>query len=662
MNRALCIGFFLLFLPVLSPGQKQSAWTPEGEKALISTEMQRFAGRALSSTGSVGSEWLDVTYYGLNLTITTSPNFLEGRVLIRGTCKADSAQVLQLDLKQNMQIDSIVMSGGVHPGFLQESESFTVWLDSVYLLNEEISMEVFYRGTPAGSGFGSFAFSSHASTPWIWSLSEPYGARDWWPCKDNPNDKADSADIVVTCDSIHRVGSNGRLLSVTGNGNGTATHHWSERYPISPYLISIAITNYASFSNWFRYSPTDSMEILNYVLPEHLDAAQAALPKTVGMLEIFSDLYGLYPFINEKYGHSDFGWGGAMEHQTMTSTTTYEEGTIAHELAHQWFGDMITCRTWPDIWMNEGFAQYSTALYLERAYGTSSYWGYMNSQMASARVAPGTIYVYDTSVVRNLFNGALVYAKGASVLHMLRHLLGDSTFFLAMKNYANAPDLRYANAATADFQRVCEATSGRDLDFFFTGWIYGEKYPRYTYSWKVDDSAGVSTVRVHLIQTTGTTNPSFFTMPVDLRLYAPGWDSTVVVWNDAQDQTFAIQSAHRVDSVMVDPDRWILRDVSRSTLIVERHDPLPDGFNLRQNYPNPFNGTTEIRFSVPSAGDIDVTVYNMLGEEIATLYRGRIFAGEYTARWDASTFASGTYMCIARLEGAVRTAKIMLIK
>lgn len=662
MKQVLFISLLIGLSVAMSSGQEYKPWSPEQEKALITSEMHRYAGRPGKFIGSVASGWFDATYYRLNLTITTSPNAVDGSVLIRGVCRADTAGFLRLDLTQNMQIDSITTTGGVKLTFLQEAESFTVWLERMYARDEEVVLEVFYRGTPIGSGFGSFAFGAHASVPWVWSLSEPYGAKDWWPCKDNPNDKADSADIVVTCDSTFRVASNGLLLGVTNNGNGMSTHHWAERYPIATYLISVALTNYVTFSNWYRYSPTDSMEILNYVLPEYLSQAQAALPKTVNMLSIFADLFGEYPFVKEKYGHADFGWGGAMEHQTMTSTTTYNEEVIAHELAHQWFGDMITCRTWPEIWMNEGFAQYATGLYLERAYGSPAYRTYMGTQMSSAKVAPGTIYVYDTTVVRNLFNGALVYAKGATVLHMLRHVLGDSVFFRSMKNYAGDPALRYATTTTGEFQRVCEATSGKDLDYFFDQWIYGEKYPRYTYSWRNIDSAGLHRMRVQIAQTTGTTNPAYFTMPVDIRFYAPGWDTTVTVLNNEKDQAFEIDLERHADSAMIDPDLWILRDVSRSTLIAGRQDRIPNGLTLEQNYPNPFNGSTDIRFSVPHAGDIDVRMYNMLGEEVATVYHGRLFAGEYTARWDASTMPSGTYVCILRMGDAVRSAKILLIK
>lgn len=664
------IGLVILLLSacVRAGAQIAPAALPDGEKLLQESELSRYA-RALApaSAQTVGSEWFDVTYYGLQLTVTTAPNHLRGSVVIRGVVRTDSASHVTFDLADSMQIDSVVMGSG-SAEWVRGSASFTVALDRRYDRDESVALEVFYGGLPVSTGFGSFEFSMHAGVPWIWSLSESYGAKDWWPCKDAPGDKADSVDVRVTCDSLFKVGSNGALVSVTDNGDGTRTHHWHEGYPIATYLVSVAMTNYAEFSNWFVYSPTDSMEILNYVLPEHLGAALAALPKTVGMLRIFSELFGLYPFIEEKYGHSDFGRGGAMEHQTMTSTTTYDENVIAHELAHQWFGDLVTCERWPHLWLNEGFAQYSTALYREQAYGVPAYWGYMNSQLNIAKAAQGTLILADTSGVGVMFVGARVYSKGAVVLHMLRRVLGDSIFFRSLRNYAGDPALAYGTATTEDFQAVCEATSGMSLGYFFSQWAHGEKYPKYAYSWSWIDRLNSYIVDVVVDQTTGTSNPEFFTMPMDIRLSHAGGDTLFTVWNDGPHQFFQFNVPFIPTSVTLDPGNWILKDAALVTSGAGDEQSVPAGFRLAQNYPNPFNGETEFGFELPSQGRLTLDIWNSAGQRVDVVLDREFSGGVHAARWDAGRHPSGVYVARATFKpngrGAalVRVLKALLLK
>ena len=254
-----------------------------------------------SVPASTADPGFDVTWYQLNLTISASQ--LAGAVTVKAHVVADTARTIALDLINAMQVDSVIVGGRRMP-FSQFPASLLLTLDRGYARGELFTATVYYHGFPVPTGFGSFEFSGHAGTPWVWSLSEPYGARDWWPCKDVSTDKADSVDVIVTCSSALTVGSNGLMVSDIDHGDGTRTVHWSERYPIAPYLVSVALTNYAQFINWFHYSPTDSMEIINDVLPEHLASAKASLPNVVNMLEVFSRLYGEYPFIKEKYGHA----------------------------------------------------------------------------------------------------------------------------------------------------------------------------------------------------------------------------------------------------------------------------------------------------------------------------------------------------------------------
>ncbi len=613
MKYILLLTIALLALVNVARAQGPSPVPSRYDKSFFQHEMARYKTLFQKRPAELASgQNIDVTYYGLALRITTSPQYLRGDVTMKALSIQDGVNQITLDLMQSMTIDSVKV-GGVLAGFSQQPSTFNVTLDRSYNTGDLMTVEIFYEGIPGSSGFGSFEFSSHASTPWVWSLSEPYGAKDWWPCKDHPSDKADSTDMRVTCDTAFRVGSNGKLISITDNGDGTHMYHWHEGHPISTYLVSVAITNYAQFSNWFKYTSTDSMQILNYVLPEHLSDAQAqsGLPLVVGELQIYSSLFGLYPFIDEKYGHSEFGWGGGMEHQTMTSLDGFGDWLTAHELAHQWFGDMITLRTWPDIWLNEGFATFCELVYEEHKYGEGNYWGGINSDMASAKQATASLYVIDSSSVNSLFDWNRVYAKGAVVLHMLRHVLGDSTFFHSMYNYANNPALRFSTAATADFQAACEGTSGKGLSYFFNEWVYGTLYPSYSFAWSVQPHSGLYTVKISLGQSTGTSNPQFFSMPIDFNIAGASWDTTVTVYDDSLTQTFSFDVTHPPTSVQLDPQGWILKDVpvafSVSTPAIS-FGTVDLGFSTLDSVFVTNQGSTSINISAAVSNDSDFSV------------------------------------------------------
>ena len=620
------------------------------------------AGGALKvqERGDFSDPGIHVTYYRLRLTLSPSPALLTGDVSARAVCVAESISTVQFDLSGSMTVDS-VLGGGGNLRFSQFLQGFQVQLERTYHRGETLMLDTYYRGVPGATGFGSFEFSSQNGVPWIWTLSEPYGARDWWPCKDDNSDKADSVDMFVTVPAGLKVGSNGTLAGTQTNGDGTTTFHWSERYPIAAYLVSLAATNYAEIDDWFRYSPSDSMPIINYVLPQTLNDGVGALGETKSMLRVFSEAYGLYPFIKEKYGHSQFGWGGAMEHQTMTSTTNFAESTISHELAHQWFGDMITCANWPSLWLNEGFAVFSESVFLERFYGAGAYKAHMGDAMSAAMNATGTLYVQDTSTVAGLFDFNRVYAKGAWTLHMLRHVLGDSVFFRSMRAYAADPRFRFRSATTEGFRSVCESVAGKDLGYFFDEWVYGEGYPRYVYQWTSAPSGGGYRVTLTLSETGSSAATPFFRMPVDIRLVAGTRDTTVAVFHTSTGERFTFQVPFLPSDVLIDPDKWMLRDVVPPDAI------LPESYALAQNYPNPFNPGTWLSFSLPHRSDVTLTLYDPLGRQITVLSRGQLEAGTHAVRWEGTDaggkrVASGTYFYRLTAGTYTETRKMMLLR
>ena len=534
----------------------------EGHKILAETKARALARarEAFYSKAPADQGDFDAIYYGLDLDIDVTNEIIYGGVKMLAKSKVSSLNSVALDLYDNMSVDSVKM-GTTNLSYTHSSDLINITLDRTYTSDEEFLFTVYYHGHPVEGGFQAFDFSYHGSppVPIISSLSEPYFARTWWPCKDHPSDKADSADINVTIDSTLIVASNGVLREVTDNGDGTKTYRWHESYPITTYLVSVAITNYQIFSHYYHYSPTDSMEVRYFVYPEYYSQAVAAYGITVGAIEFLAQTFGEYPFITEKYGMAHFPWGGAMEHQTCSSMLYYWYDTyvIVHELAHQWWGDLITCGDWHNIWINEGFASYCEALYFEHIYGESYYHTYMGYMDYAGG---GSIWVEDITNVWEIFS-TIVYDKGAWVLHMLRHIVGDSIFFEILRSYYADPRFAYGTAVTEDFLEVCESVSGMDLSWFFQEWIYETYRPNYRVSWMDENLGGTYRVYLHIDQIQ-TTPPLIFTMPVDVTISTSQGDTTIVVFNHQRSQDFQLDLPSQPTSLVLDQDEWILRYLS----------------------------------------------------------------------------------------------------
>jgi hypothetical protein len=303
--------------------------------------------------------------------------------------------------------------------------------------------------------------------------------------------------------------------------------------------------------------------------------------------------------------------------------------------------------------LNEGFAQYSSALYREQQYGMQSYWTYMNSQLDLAKSAIGEIGVADLSSVRNLFDPARIYAKGACVLHMLRHVLGDTIFFRSLRAYANNPVLKYNTAMIQDFQTMCESVSGKDLNYFFQEWIYGEGYPVYEYSWTWRSIGDSSAIVLDIGQTNHRGNPIFFAMPVDIRITAAGGDTVLTVFNDAQQQRFIIKADVKPSAVLLDPGEWILK-----IAFSEANRP-PTEYTLEQNYPNPFNSATNIIYRIPRQQHVVLRIFDILGRKVAVLADTKQSPGSYECRWIPQDNASGIYF-YRLVAGSIQLQKKMI--
>lgn len=490
----------------------------------------------------------DVRGYALDLTFATTTATVSGTVRVQATVTSGPLTTMDLDLAANMVVDGIT-SGGSAVTWTRVADVLTVNLERAYASSEAMDVRVTYHGTP---GTASFGFTTANARPLIWSLSEPYGARSWWPCKDAPADKADSVYIRFTVPTGLVTASNGTLLSSSDNGVQAVTR-WRETHPIATYLVSIESYPYTLTTDWYRPTPTDSMRIDFYNFPESVAGATAVQAKVKTMLGAYGTVFGPYPFLDEKYGHSQFLFGGGMEHQTCTSLGTFNESVVAHELGHQWWGDAVTCQDFHHIWVNEGFATYAEAIWAEAVGGAAAYHADLN---LNRFYGAGSVYVPDATNENRIFDSNLSYNKGSWVLHMLRHVLGDAVFFAGLKRYGQ--DRAYGTGTTEDVQAAFQAVSGRDLTQYFQQWVYGEYYPTYALAWSAAPAGGGYDVTLTLRQTQSWQR---FTMPLDVRVTTVAGPRTFVVQDSLASQTFTLHVDAEPTDLALDPDDWVLRQI-----------------------------------------------------------------------------------------------------
>lgn len=450
-------------------------------------------------------------------------------------------------------------------------------LDRAYGMGERFILTIAYDGTSASRGFGSIDVGTQGGLPVIATLSEAYFAYTWWPAKDGdtfvPGDNSDKAtiDFYITVPDGYVVPSNGLQVGAPVDlGDGRQKYHWHTDYPIATYLVSFAATNYNTWTQTYTY-PGGAMPVEFYIYPDNdFPANRTAWEKCIDMLGVYRGIYGEYPFINEKYGIYNFNFGGGMEHQTITGQGTFSESVTAHELGHQWWGDMITCEKWNDIWLNEGFATYTECLWEERKTGSINSAAYFSAVQARKPSSVGdSVYVSDagTADMNRIFSSTYSYRKGAWVLHMLRGVVGDAAFFDILADYRAA--FEFSSATTDDFANVAEASSGQELTTFFQRWVYQIGAPAYQFGWQSVNVNGQNYLLARIAQTHTTAGyPTVFEMPVPLRLTIGGSPQTIKVQNNDRTEWFVVPVSGPVTALSFDPDQWILRTTAATAAYV----------------------------------------------------------------------------------------------
>ena len=587
----------------------------------------------------------DISYHKLEFTVNPAVYFISGKITTTYKALSDMTSLI-FDLSSTLTVSS-VKRGVDNLAFTQTATELQITLPATQPSGSSETVEITYSGTPSNSGFGSFIQSMHGTSPIIWTLSEPFGAMNWWPCKQDLNDKVNSIDVYITAPSQYTSVSNGLEPEAPVINGTNKTTHFHHNYPIPAYLICMAVTDYAVYNQTGGTAP-NQYPIVNYIYPENLTpTVQNQLAQTPLILNLFENLFEIYPFHNEKYGHAQFGWGGGMEHTTVSFMGSFGRGLIAHEMAHQWFGDKITCGTWKDIWLNEGFATYLASMVIENFDGQAAFTADKTNMIhAITSISNGAVYLTDAEAlnVNRIFNGRLTYYKGAMVLHMLRFKLGDTLFFQALKNYLTDSNLAYKYAVTADLQTHLEAAYGSSLAEFFNDWVYGQGYP--TYSIAVQNNFN-GTVALTINQTQSDPSVPFFEMPVPVRVFGAGGEQMDLVLNhNSNGETFVKNVPFVVTSVVFDPNKDLISKNSSVTLAT-------DNFKLEgmKLYPNP--SKNQITLQLADGISIQKSIiYNVLGQKVKETTSA--------TSWDVSAFSEGVYfMTLLTNEG---TKQISFVK
>jgi aminopeptidase N len=583
----------------------------------------------------------DVTFYFLDLNVSSTSIEVSGEVTIHGTVVREPFETFAFELLADLSLENVRFNGQNQTNWTREGDNVLLPVD-LMVVGQTFEATITYGGIPPTGGFFSGISNAHNNN-WnkdvTWTLSESFAAKEWWPCKQVLTDKADSAWIFLTTNSNELAGSNGLLTHVTDMGNNKVRYEWKTNYPIDYYLISFSVSDYQDYSIYAKPAEMDGDSVLvqNYIYnhPNYLNNYKTNIDAVVPMIELYSDLFLLYPFKDEKYGHCITELGGGMEHQTMTTIGGWSFNLVAHELGHMWFGDNITCATWSDIWINEGFATYTNYLAQEKLYGWNAGQSFMiSTQNNVMSAAGGSVYIPEAEAVPGnewrIFNGRLSYDKGAAILHVLRHEVNDDTvFFNLMHTYS---EIYTDSTATGDdFKNVAEDVSGLNLEDWINQWYYGEGYPKYDISWYMFEN----TFNMTVTQTPSSTTP-LFKMTMDYKLvFADGTDTVVRAYQDANVQNFAFEMPKQVVSMSVDPDNWTFEKVNTITVIIEETSN-PSYFTFG---PNPVQDELNIYLLNHDGQPRNIQICDLSGR---ILLEKTFNNSSY--QFDVSTLNSGSYL------------------
>jgi len=589
---------------------------------------QRFLNNAVLEDGNQAD--YDVLHYGIDISLNFGSQSIAGHVDYLLKSLVNGLNAVDLNLIDQLIVDSITVNG-MNTIYNHSVDLLTITTPTTFDQGDEFAMAVYYHGQPySGYGYtdGGMGFDVHGGYNICWTATEPWGSRNWWPCKDTPSDKADSIDIIIEYPSSYDLASNGVIVEEEDLGGGRKRTHYKSNYPIVTYLVAISCADFVIETKTWNYQDY-SMPVYSYTLPNAYESREVFDTLTLTMLNHYSDAFGVYPFVEEKLANANCGVYGTMEHQTCSfhdPFAWYYDNVylLIHENGHQWWGDMITCETFNHIWLNEGFTTWTEAIFYERQFGMAAYHQDMSFKKY---LGGGTVYVEDV-MTDVIFDGNLSYNKGSWVVHMLRGVLGDSTFFEAIHAWYGS-EFQYGTATTEDLSAVVSNSVGMSMNWFFNQWIYGNAHPKYEISWmcEPDSTAGYNLYYfVEQAQQTGT----YFKMPVKTTFVTTGGNFDTTLWNNGLFDGYTLWFPDSVTNVIFDPQEWILRTVSQipfSMHIITR--TVPDG-----EVGNPYFQRLE------AAGGVPPYYWVMLGGDMPS---GLVWEGDTLATISGVPIWPATY-------------------
>jgi aminopeptidase N len=514
----------------------------------------------------------DVKFYKLDILVERTSVYVEGNVSINAKVISSQLDTFVFELKDYFIIDSVKINNQLKSVVRVGDEVF-VGINPLFM-GADLSAQIFYKGMPPNTGNFFSGISCKTSTTWgnqiTYTLSEPFAAKEWFPVKQSLTDKADSAYIFVTTSNDNKVGSEGKLTAIVPLPNNKVRYEWKTRYPIDYYLISIAVGKYVDYSIYAHPAGLqDSILIQNYIYdnPATLPYFKTEINRTPGFIELYSNLFGLYPFYKEKYGHCLAPLGGGMEHQTMTTLGDFNFYLTCHELCHQWWGNNVTCASWSDIWINEGFASYGEYLAAQNLWSQQEAQNHMLAVHTNIMSLPdGSVYIPPFQAIdeNRIFDGRLSYKKGSAIIHNLRFEIGnDINFFNILKTVQTR--FKDSTMTGMDFKAVAEELSGKDFTDFFNQWYVGEGYPTYNILyWKQND-----TLFIKSTQSTSTNITPLFKMLMEYKIQSSVGDTNIKLYQTTNVQTFKIPLLRPVSGIVVDPNNWVINANGSVTMGIE---------------------------------------------------------------------------------------------